>query len=97
MRYHASELRRYLAPFLIDKTADNQGHIYRYNDPLLGDIYSTTCKYLNCCDNIVSYEHMEHIAWRQNGINYGSLMFCMRTDWNDIEVINIYFESEDAE
>lgn len=97
MRYNYKDLKRYLAPFLVSATADGQGGIYRYDDPIAGDIYSTVCKYLDNCENIVAYEHMEHIAWHINGFNYGSLVFVMRTEWNDINVITIYFESEDTE
>ena len=97
MRYNYRDLKRYLAPFLVSTTADDQGGIYCYDDPIAGDIYSTVCKYLDNCENIVTYEHMEHIAWRINGFNYGSLVFVMRTECDDINVITIYFESEDAE
>lgn len=97
MRYNYRDLKRYLAPFLVSTTADGQGGIYRYDDPIAGDIYSTVCKYLDRCEDIDTYEYMEHIAWRHDNINYGSLVFVMRTEWNDINVITIYFESEDAE
>lgn len=97
MKYHIDELRRYLSPFSIHRTADDQGNVYRYNDPLLGDIYSTTCKYLNNCEDIISYDYIESIAWYDNGINYGSLTFLIQTKRDGIKVITIYFESEDAE
>lgn len=96
MKYHIGELRQYLSPFSIHRTADNQGNVHRYNDPLLGDIYSTICKYLNQCEDVISYDHMENIAWYMDGINYGSLTFVIQTKWDDLKVITIYFESEDA-
>ena len=97
MRYNSRDLKRYLAPFLVSATADGQGNIYRYDDPIAGDIYSTICKYLDNCENIDTYEYMEHIAWHINGFNYGSLVFVMHTEWNNVNVITIYFESRDAE
>lgn len=97
MEYHIGELRRYLSPFSIHRTADDQGNVYRYNDPLLGDIYSAVCKYLNHCKDIISYDHMENIAWYMDGINYGSLTFIIQTKWDGFKIITIYFESEEAE
>ena len=97
MTYNKRDWRRYLTPFMKNTTTDGQGYIYHYNDPLLGDIYSTACKYFNNCNNVIEYDSMENIAWYNNGINYGSITFCLTTKNDGIKILTIYFESEDAE
>ena len=97
MRFNMKTIREYLLPFCISETADKQGHVYHYSNPVLGDIYSTVCRYLDVCDDVIEYDFMENIAWQSEGINYGSLTFYVIMTDISRKILTLYFESEDAE